>query len=125
MASKTPGRRRLNRICATLGLRAHRVDGPVHADPGPPVKVLWQLQGRRCYRCNQIMTALNINHPRSPPTDFRTRDHVVPKGGNGGNRGNVLLACEGCNLEKGNRLPWACELIYLAAINAQLEAMGL
>lgn len=45
------------------------------------------------------------------PTAELTFDHVIPRS-RGGNTtwGNIVTACTGCNLRKGNRLPAHCDM---------------
>lgn len=66
-----------------------------------------EAQGGRCYLCSRQMAA---------PTE----DHVHPKAKGGKNKANRLLAHSRCNNEKGSRLPYPCELIFLAAINLRV-----
>lgn len=74
------------------------------------VRRIAKLQGGRCYLCGQLM--------RTEPT----REHVVPKARGGRNARNILAAHQACNLRKADRVPYPCELLYLAAVNARLAA---
>lgn len=73
------------------------------------------LQNGRCYLCGQ-----QLGRKRC------TVDHVYPRAayrfadGVGAGQSNFLLAHEKCNVEKGNREPWPCEVLYLAAVNLLL-----
>lgn len=111
---------RVHDVMALLGL-PHGVAGP-----GVQPKVLMRLQGRRCYLCTGDLTDQMTPGHKGTPLDpaFRTRDHVMPRILGGTHWRNVLLSCVDCNSRKSGRLPTPCELIYLAAINLQLEAMG-
>lgn len=74
------------------------------------VRRLAKLQGGLCYLCGQVM--------RAEPT----REHVVPKARGGKNARNVLAAHQACNLLKADRAPYPCELLYLDALYARLDA---
>ena len=78
----------------------------------PPISAsiksrLFEAQDGRCYLCTRQMA--------SP-----TEDHVVPKALGGKNRANRLLACPKCNVKKAHRKPYACELIFLRAVNLRV-----
>ncbi len=52
----------------------------------------------------------------------RTVDHVVPKAMNGRDCvGNLVIAHYDCNIEKADRAPTGCELIWLLAVNNRLN----
>lgn len=74
--------------------------------------LLFELQDGRCYLSGEPFTIMN------PPT----WEHVLPKSKGGINQRNLLLAGHGPNNAKGNRLPYPCEIIYLDAIMAQIDA---
>lgn len=74
--------------------------------------VLFEAQRRRCYLCCKKM------YPGNGSTD----DHVLPKSLGGRRDRNILLAHRKCNARKADRPPFACELLYLAAINERLAA---
>jgi 5-methylcytosine-specific restriction endonuclease McrA len=76
----------------------------------PLINRIAALQGDRCFLCGGQM------RERSAPT----RDHVVPKAKGGKDGGNILAAHSACNSKKGDRAPYPCELLYLAAVNARL-----
>lgn len=77
---------------------------------------LYALQHGRCYLCDQPMSV--HKHGQNPPHEA-TRDHVIPQRLGGRDGENLLAACRGCNERKADRAPYACELLYLAAINAR------
>jgi 5-methylcytosine-specific restriction endonuclease McrA len=78
-------------------------------------KMLARLQGGCCYLCWNSFEAMRLTP---------TIEHVVPKSRGGANRGNLLAACEPCNVKKGSRAPHPCELILLAAINRRMLFSG-
>lgn len=68
-------------------------------------------------------------HPRSEwthPYEAASLDHVVPKKPEDKTlacnriRKNGLVAHHLCNNKKGNRMPFACEVLYLSFINEKL-----
>jgi hypothetical protein len=60
---------------------------------------------------------LTRHHP-----DYPTFDHVVPRSKGGGcTLDNGLLKHRRCNQAKGDRPPSGCDLIWLAAVAAQLS----
>jgi 5-methylcytosine-specific restriction endonuclease McrA len=112
----------MKRALRALGLEHILVPHPDRL-VGVEPKTLMRLQDRGCYLCGDFM--VHPGHPALAQSPLaRTRDHVVPRCRGGGNRRNVLLAHDRCNGEKGERLPYPCELIYLAAVNARLDAEG-
>lgn len=68
-----------------------------------------RIQGRNCYLCGYHMAA-------------PTREHVVPQSKGGKNAGNILMACQPCNVRKGNRDPHPCERLYAEAVHLRLKA---
>lgn len=74
---------------------------------GAAIRIL-KAQGAVCYLCGE------------PFDDARpaTQDHVVPKALRGRTRGNILMAHQPCNNQKGDRMPTREELEYLRAVNA-------
>lgn len=70
-----------------------------------------RLQGPDCYLCGATMAR-------------PTREHVIPQSKGGKNAGNLLMACQPCNVAKGNRWPYPCELIYVGAVHLRLKAMS-
>ena len=66
------------------------------------IQSLKRKQGDRCYYCRVRMTASAPPGEPRPPT-MRTVDHVVPLAAGGTNEaGNLVLACNRCNREKGD-----------------------
>lgn len=63
---------------------------------------VWRAQGGTCFYCDAPMDQLVTDTDR-----MATWDHVKPlsrkKGAN--KKQNMVLACKGCNQEKGNRRP--------------------
>ena len=93
----------------------------------PRIEVIYGLQGGLCYLCSK-----GIPHPRSDwvhHSDRASLDHVTPKNHDDPSkackhiRRNGLVAHHGCNNKKGNRSPYACELLFLAAVNERLAAL--
>lgn len=84
---------------------------PGSEHPRSPFWGMFKAQDGCCYLCGW---AFREDH-------WVTEDHVTPRSRGGANRHNVALAHSGCNTWKGNREPYPCELISLAAINARLE----
>lgn len=78
------------------------------------LSALYVLQDGRCYLCDRRMLA---SSPRDP--DGATRDHVTPRIRGGRDGENLLAAHRSCNELKADRAPTPCELLYLAAVNAQ------
>ncbi len=58
--------------------------------------------GEPCYWCGRLM---NYRDPYS--RRYRTRDHLVPRS-KGGTiiAKNIVMACAGCNVERGNSTDW-------------------
>lgn len=77
---------------------------------------IWIAQRRRCPLCGGRMRDV-----LGPSPGEASRDHVHPRSRGGALARNTLLTHRGCNTHKGDRLPYPCELIYLAAINDILE----
>ncbi len=53
-----------------------------------------RLFGNKCFYCDIPLT-----------DDIRTFDHLFPKSKGGKEHGNLVPACKGCNMRKGNHLP--------------------
>lgn len=88
-------------------------------NPGPLRTALNEAQRGRCYLCGDPLG------PRKSRGGVRVRsfnfDHVFPRRRyDFYQRGNLLLAHPDCNVKKGDREPFPCEVIYLAAINLAL-----
>jgi hypothetical protein len=75
---------------------------------------LFDIQGGRCYLTGQPMTWKN------PPT----WEHVMPKAHGGRRLNNLLLAGFYANLDKGDRRPYPCELLYLRVANEIVRDWG-
>lgn len=54
---------------------------------------LMKLYGKRCAYCKNTFSRRTL-----------TEDHVIPKCLGSGRIGNIVLACEPCNKEKGNKI---------------------
>lgn len=52
-----------------------------------------------------------------------TKEHVVPRALGGKDRKNLLAAHAKCNAEKADRRPYACETLFLDAVNLRLEKL--
>lgn len=78
-------------------------------------RALHELQEQRCYLCDRVFARARKL--------WATFDHVTPKALGGKWGGNVVLAHQVCNHEKGDRAPRPCELLYLAAINERLATL--
>lgn len=99
---------------AALARKARKAAARAARDEGGyPKGLIHDAQGGRCYLCDT-----RFRRGILPPT----RDHVTPRARGGQCAANVLVACRPCNLTKGDRAPHPCELIYLAAVNARVEA---
>lgn len=66
-------------------------------------RILWELQGRRCFHCSKEIAGSAHRHRRNPKG--WTRDHVIPKGQQGGWYDNIVLSCWKCNHRKGQKKP--------------------
>lgn len=118
--------KRMRRVLAVLGLEDLIDTALPGREVGVEPKILMAIQGGECFLCGDWMvktTSLAPNGRVLTSPLMRTRDHVVPKHRGGPNRRNVLLAHHRCNGVKGDRLPYPCELIYLAGVNARLETL--
>lgn len=78
-----------------------------------------EAQGGVCGLCGERFVPPNREHEVRWGLR-RSFDHVEPKGAGGPDRGNLLLAHQGCNNKKGGRPPTGCELIWLQLVNARL-----
>lgn len=92
--------------------------GLVQMAPLLPRDVLFLRQGERCYLCATTFRGATGRVVRGDTNASISRDHVFPRSGNGGTVSNLLLAHKRCNGSKGDRWPYPCEVIYLAAIYA-------
>lgn len=63
-----------------------------------------EAQRGRCYLCGR--------HMEEP-----TSDHVVPRARGGRTHKNILMVCGPDNVKKADRMPFACEVLFLRAIN--------
>lgn len=73
---------------------------------------LQELHGRRCFYCGRNF--------RRRPMRRKTLDHYVPHSvWPGWDVANLVLACEGCNLAKGDRLPWPLVWLLLAVFRPE------
>jgi 5-methylcytosine-specific restriction endonuclease McrA len=76
---------------------------------------LLRLQGGACFYCGEPMSTTAAD-----PLRMDTFDEVVPRSRGGmAIRTNVVLACMGCNRDKGNRMPTAEELDRLHQLLAR------
>lgn len=69
------------------------------------------VQGETCYLCGGDLPA------RSKATSL---EHVIPRS-RGGKSRDTLLAHVKCNMEKGDRRPYPCELLLLRVINDRMD----
>lgn len=68
---------------------------------------LQELHGRRCFYCRRNFKKSRMRR--------KTLDHYIPhRIWPGWNVDNLVLACEGCNLAKADRLPWPLVWLLLA-----------
>lgn len=73
-------------------------------------RAIFHAQEALCALCGQPMGQ-----------SIRTIDHVVPKSAGGMDHiGNFVIAHYPCNIEKADRMPTGCELIWLLAVNNRL-----
>lgn len=77
---------------------------------------LYRLQEKRCYLCDQRLARKAGRRGRSK----WSIDHVRPKRAGASRTRNALLAHESCNIRKGGRQPYPCEILFLDAINERL-----
>lgn len=69
---------------------------------------LKELHGARCFYCRRNF--------RRRPMRRKTLDHYIPhRIWPGWDIANLVLACERCNLAKGDALPWPLVWLLLAA----------
>lgn len=81
------------------------------------MRPFWLAQRGRCMICGDSMPLARIQNTRQP-ANYTTWEHVHPKSRTGrGRPKNKTLACHGCNIRKGNRLPYPCEVMFLAVVN--------
>lgn len=77
-------------------------------------RTLMSLQGGNCYLCIRP-----LGHPGANHRESATRDHVFPQKAGAKAKQNILMAHGKCNVRKGGRWPYPCEVIYLASIYAR------
>jgi 5-methylcytosine-specific restriction endonuclease McrA len=66
---------------------------------------LWKSQNGQCVWCDQRMTTHRPDSGEIPSPLMATIDHVIPKAQGGGrDRPNRVLACRGCNEQRGHEL---------------------
>lgn len=59
----------------------------------------------RCWYCRVEVAQLDTAEPIDWTKPYPEWDHVTPRSrGGSGRRGNAVVACQGCNVRKGNRL---------------------
>lgn len=77
----------------------------------------WEAQCATCPYCGK-----EIPHPSSSKYPFRTvnADHVFPQSAGYGKHKNVLYVHKPCNQKKQDRMPYACEVLFLDAVNERL-----
>lgn len=94
---------------------------PASADAKPPKRKNPTKEGSLMCRMlaaqGDVCGICGIKLRRNP-----SFDHVVPRCRGGGNVGNRIVAHIACNNRKGDRAPNGCELVMLAAVNAQIAA---
>lgn len=76
-------------------------------------RFLRRFQQGRCFLCGLLMQTSprrGFDWRRDPERE--TVDHVVPHAAGGRRPNNSLLACQRCNNDKGDRMPFACEVFY-------------
>lgn len=78
-------------------------------------QALHGLQKGRCYLCGQPFAG------RLNPALRVSEDHVRPISRGGLDHHNRLLAHHVCNMDKGNRPAYACELMLVEAVWLNLE----
>ena len=66
--------------------------------------ILWEAQQGKCWICQQPLPEPAVCMDGKVPPDFATIDHIVPlsKGGKKSDTGNMMLAHQKCNLERGS-----------------------
>lgn len=94
--------------------RPPRMSGIVAIEGFSVLQTIAIHQKMRCAICGEPLT-LKVNGP-----DGLTFDHVFPWSLKKKDAGNLLAAHRSCNRRKADRLPTACELIMLAAVNLRL-----
>lgn len=63
------------------------------------VSIRFAKQGGRCHYCDELLETFG-------PNKFQV-DHFIPLARGGTNYAvNIVCACPGCNLAKGNKMPW-------------------
>jgi hypothetical protein len=79
---------------------------------------LIRAQGRRCYLCGKRFEAPlpngTPNRKALNRANKRTEDHVTPKSAGATRLNNKLFTHQRCNMQKGARMPYRCELLFLA-----------
>lgn len=74
---------------------------------------IWEAIDRRCYLCI-----------REIEFDCVTVEHVTPRAKGGTNSQNRMPSCARCNVKKGSRAPYACELLWLEHVNLTVVRRG-
>lgn len=74
---------------------------------------LLKAQAGLCFLCGDHLTADAIEPDDPMRASF---DHVVPRCRGGRNTGNRLAAHQVCNGRKADRLPYACERLFLSVV---------
>ncbi len=77
-------------------------------------------QGGVCFLCGDALDTDNL--PANSPMRA-SFDHVVPVSLGGENIGNRMAAHRDCNGRKGNRRPYACELLFLSVVNIYVDTV--
>lgn len=83
------------------------------ADSKSLMRRIWEAIDRRCYLCI-----------REIEFDCVTVEHVTPRAKGGTNSQNRMPSCARCNVKKGSRAPYACELLWLEHVNLTVVRRG-
>jgi len=59
-----------------------------------------------CYWCGVVVWRGPVIRAGQPNPIAATREHVIPRSRGGGGDANVVIACYGCNAERGNAEGW-------------------
>jgi hypothetical protein len=74
-----------------------------------------------CYLCGGLMQR---RRRKNNKTLWRTTEHIMPRSLGGSPRGaNVAMAHMGCNIKKGNRMPYACEIFLGQVLAMRVQAV--
>lgn len=91
-----------------------------YAEAQQRLKHLPRMVSAQWHTCPICGCHLEFNRSEMGPW-FVTFDHVIPKSKGGPDRpGNLLAVHKSCNEEKGDKIPKACQLIWLLAVNSRL-----